>query len=745
MKLHHTFRHLVFLGVFSATGYTAIAQAQLSANLSQYLLAQRKGESYKQAVYGKQHNTVYLSALIKVNNQLKEAELRQNGVLIGTKAGDVYTLQIPENKIGYVCQLKEIDYIQLDEPITANLDIARKSARVDSVQNGINIPMPFTGKNVVVGIIDAGFNYNHPTFYDTTGTVLRLKRVWEQRNVGTPPSGFAYGNELTDTSQMITKGYEVSSFSHGTHVGGIAAGSGFTGSNNSKYRGVAYESDLVFVGIRPEKTEWKTAGMSSIIDAVNYIFTYAKSVGKPAVANLSWGCSIGPNDGSSLFAQVLNNLCGPGRIFVNSAGNNGDENIHLQQKFTATDTVVHSFVMFPTVAGEKRTWIDIWGESGQSFTVQLRLFNGTTEAGSSRVFTLTEATTDTFLVGSNNDTCFLVLTPTASDYNGKPHILIDAFSKTTNNLCVSIRATSGTTHAWLGFVNDYNGYYGAFTNNNQSWATNGDSKYTLGEMSCAASAITVAAYASKISFRNLAGNNQSYAGYGSTNQIAPFSSRGPTVDGRMKPNIAAPGMTIASAVNSYDVSYAAGGSNYAQSVAVNSFQGRSYYYAEAMGTSMSSPMLSGIVALLLQVNPELNPQRIQQILAETAIKDNWTTQTPDSTRWGAGKANAYTAVKKALLTVGLPSEQTPEPLRLSVFPNPNMGACQLVHQSKQKTTALVEITDMLGRIQQTNAWNVTTGENQLALDLTGLSEGFYILTVTGSTGSVATKIQVLKP
>ncbi len=735
-------KHLFFTAVLTLGYLSMFAQAQLSANLQQYLVAQHKQQTYKQAVYSKQNNVVYIGAFLKVNKDLQETQLTDLGVLIGTKAGNIYTAQIPEQKVIYLFKIKGIDYIQLDEPITVNMDAARRSSRVDSVQNGINLPMPYTGKNVVVGIIDAGFNYNHPTFYDTTGTLLRLKRVWEQKNGGTPPAGFSYGNELTDTSAMVAKGYEVNSFSHGTHVGGIAAGSGFTGVNNLKYRGVAYESDLVFVGIRPEKSEWKTAGMSSIIDAANYIFTYAKSVGKPAVANLSWGCSIGPNDGSSLFAQALNNLCGPGRIFVNSAGNNGDENIHLQKQFSSSDTVIQSFVTFPTIAGEKRTWIDIWGEAGKQFSVQLRLFNGSTEQSVSGYFALNNTTTDTFLIGSNNDTCFFTLTATANEFNGKPHILVDAYSKTTNTLCLSIKGVNGTTHAWLGFVQNYNGYYGEFTSNNQPWAVNGDNKYTLGEMSCARSAITVAAYASKITFRNLAGTNQSYTGYGSTNQIAPFSSRGPTVDGRIKPDIAAPGMTIASAVNAYDVSYAPGGSNYAQSVAVNNFGGRNYYYAEAMGTSMSSPMVSGIVALLLQVNPELNPQRIQGILAETAFKDNWTTQNPDSSRWGAGKVNAYAAIKKAIQTVGVETIKDDALRTILVFPNPNKGFFQLELVAQSSGLLHVEITDILGKNLGVKPWKIESGTNVLPINFETENKGIYFVSITGAGIQLVKKIIV---
>lgn len=741
MKYSIILKQLFVYTLFLLLGNEAFAQAKLSANFHQYLNASNAKRPVTNIVYSKQNNQVYLSTLMKINTSFNEKELINLGALIGTRAGNIYTVQIPDNKTPYIIKLKGIDYIQLDEPIAANMDVARKSSRVDSVQNGINLPMKYSGKNVVVGIIDAGFDYTHPTFYDTTGTRLRIKRVWEQKNTGTPPAGFSYGNELTDTAAMVAKGFEVNSFSHGTHVGGIAAGSGYGSLNNSKQRGVAYESDLVFVGIRPEKSEWKGMGMASILDGIQYIFNYAQSVGKPAVVNLSWGCSIGPNDGSSLFSQAVNNLTGPGRIFVLSAGNNGEEKIHIQKHFTTTDTLVNTFVTFPSVAGEQRNWIDIWGDSSNNFCVNLALYNGDSAAYKLTNLCTDNLTLDTFLIGTDGDTCFVVITSTGSDYNGKPHILLDCWSKTANKLNIGIAGSDGTVNMWQGFVQDYVGYYGSFDKLSKSWAVDGDVEYTLGEMSCTKSAITVAAYASKISFKNLQGLSQSYSGYAAANQIVPFSSHGPAANGGVKPDIAAPGMTLASSVNSYDVSYAPGGGNYGQSVAVFSKNGKNYYYAEASGTSMSSPMVSGIVALLLQVNPALSPSRIKEILFATAIKDNFTTPTPNPNRWGAGKINAYAAVKKAILTIGMDNASPDLLSKVQLYPNPNSGQFQLSIDADQQTNWAVSVTNLLGQTIYLAPWQIRSGDNTLPVQLSDdITPGMYIVTVMGEGTQLVKKV-----
>ncbi|MFN5886176.1 MAG: S8 family serine peptidase, partial [Bacteroidota bacterium] len=407
--------------------------ARMSANMQLYL---QQPSACTQKVLYKTAQQNYISTILKVQQPFNEQPLLKLGVSIGTRAGNVYTALIPEQVVQQVLQIEGIEYVQLDEPIFASLESARKAARVDSVHQAILLNMPYTGKGVVVGIIDAGFDYSHPTFYDTTGSVLRIKRVWEQRQTGNQPAGFNYGIELTDTVAMLAKGFDVNTFSHGTHVGGIAAGSGFGSTGNM--RGVAYESELVFVGIRPEKSEWTGMGMASIIDAVNYIFTYAQSVGKPAVANLSWGCSIGPNDGTSLFATALNNITGGGRIFVNSAGNNGDENIHLYKAFTTTDTALYSIATLPVVNSQKRSWLDTWGNAGKSFAVSLQLYNGAQRSTDSLVFLLSQTAIDTFLIGSDGDTLFIKAYGTPADLNGKPHVLLDVFNKSTNRILFGI-------------------------------------------------------------------------------------------------------------------------------------------------------------------------------------------------------------------------------------------------------------------------------------------------------------------
>ena len=101
------------------------------------------------------------------------------------------------------------------------------------------------------------------------------------------------------------------------------------------------------------------------------------------------------------------------------------------------------------------------------------------------------------------------------------------------------------------------------------------------------------------------------------NQVADFSSRGPTFDGRIKPDVVAQGVSVYGAQ-------------------AGSFSG----YINASGTSVAAPIASGIAALLLSAHPHLRNTQVRNILFETA--DN--SKSPDYER-GYGLISALDALE----------------------------------------------------------------------------------------------------
>src|SRR6218665_486220 len=148
----------------SITGLTAqnnnFPKPQLSASTQQYLWRIDKEHNGTAAIMNEYvykldaSGNVFVSTLIKVQPGFNASALTALGVHIGTKAGYIWTAQVPLNNMHSFTQLSGIQYIEMDQPSYPSLDTARKATRVDSVHNGYGmLPQPYSGQGVVVGII----------------------------------------------------------------------------------------------------------------------------------------------------------------------------------------------------------------------------------------------------------------------------------------------------------------------------------------------------------------------------------------------------------------------------------------------------------------------------------------------------------------------------------------------------------------------------------------------------------------
>ena len=755
MKKHYLFLLLLFIVGGSLFAQTIPeVKPKLSPLTKKYLSelqASTRSDIAPSGYLYKKHDdgNYFVSALIQVVNAASvQQQLDALGATVGTKAGNIWTVQVPFNVVPSFCQMNGISYIQMDEPVRPNLDIARKTTRVDSVQKGINLPMKYSGKGVVVGVIDFGFDYNHPTFYDTLHTGYRIKRVWELNSTGTPPAGYTYGNEITDSVLIKAQGTDNSKQTHGTWVAGMAAGSGF-GSNaaNARFRGMAYEADLVLVGVRRDSIEqqWLQGSFTDFLDGINYIFNYATSVGKPCVVNISWGSHSGPHDGSTLFNQACNNLTGPGKLLVMSAGNEGEEKIHLSKTFTSTDTVLSSFLTFSSNV-YKRTWVDVWGDAGKTFCGKVTLYSKNS-AGNTTHFTCIDDNlhNDTLISANGLDTCWVQFITSSAESNGKPRMIIDIYSKATDSINVEVKGTNGTINVWDEYY--YYGYtyryQSAFSNLGKSWAVTGNVISTVSDMGAGDSVLLVGAYASKSAWVDINGHGWNYNSYVLPNRLVPFSSRGPLIGGKIKPDITAPGLTIATSVSSYDTSYTAIGSNKASTISayVDPTLNKTFYYSEFIGTSASAPAASGIAALLLQAKPTLGPTEFNNVIATTAIKDLITGAIPPAgnNNWGHGKINAYGAIRKILgIHTGV-YNYTGEKLECELYPNPNNGSFTVIYESDVTRNLTIDVFNMIGDLIVSENWQTNSGANTHPVDLTEMPKGVYLVRVSSTQGFTTIK------
>ena len=609
----------------------------------------------KEFLVKKINNDLIVRSLMLVNSGLNEANLSDLGITINSKIGNIWTAEIPVRSLSQLGKIRGLDFIEIDTPVKTKLDSARADTKVDLVHNGIGLPQSYTGEGVIVGVIDGGLDFTHPTLQDQNGN-LRLTRVWDQADdSGTPPVGYSYGSEYADPAEILSQqgDTEADQASHATHVTGIAAGSGK--GSSGMYGGVAPGAEIVYVHV---------GGGSGIIDGVAYIFNYAASVGKPAVINMSLGTHIGPHDGTSSLDQALDTLAGPGKILVGAAGNEGSTPLHISHTFSS-DTIATAVELTDNGTGFLETIVEIWGSPNSDFSVAVALLDTTTDEhlGSSEYFAASSAVFGSVnIYESDGDTASVsVAAVPSSPTNQKPNIQLQMSNNTTHVMVLVLTSANSTVHMWN--HGDGNGL--PFSDLGDPDLQNGNTDYTVGEIGGTSnSVITAGAYTTKTMWTDI---DSSTLGISATlHNIADFSSRGPTADERVKPEITAPGSMLASGGSSFDFTL--------DSQNIVARVDNDWPYVMQQGTSMASPMTAGIVALMLQANSTLTKSTITSIFAKTSRTDAFTGSIPvgGSNTWGYGKIDAQAAIAEAAsLTSVAESDILPLQFHLANnYPNP---------------------------------------------------------------------------
>ena len=122
--------------------------------------------------------------------------ISENRILLGSSVGKITTMKVPLERLHNIDFSQFYSYLEIPGKIIPQLDKAVKDTRADSVQRGIGLPVAFTGKDVLIGVTDWGFDYGHPMFYDTLLTHSRIYAAWDQyKQVGNLPTGQNYGVE----------------------------------------------------------------------------------------------------------------------------------------------------------------------------------------------------------------------------------------------------------------------------------------------------------------------------------------------------------------------------------------------------------------------------------------------------------------------------------------------------------------------------------------------------------------------
>ena len=503
----------------------------------------------------------------------------------------LYTGAIPRDAARYISLWPEVAYIEADRLTRPLLDVSGPVVLADVVHPpGLpGWPPPFntdgvTGAGVFVGVVDSGLSGAHLDFHTAgQGTPLRVPHTYVS-----PQLPVSQSDPLTDEE------------GHGTHVTGIAAGNGF--SSSGTYTGMAPDADIL-VG----KTSFFT---SDIVIAVDNLMTFAGNT--PVAVNLSLGAPMGPHDGTSAFESGIDSLAagppGSRRIVAVSAGNERDKDEHFQATlppFGLTTAPV-------TFAGLSSTTAEFWADGDDRYTV-------TATMGTETV------TVPSGLSGSSAGGGITVRNAVSQPPNGATLISVFFLPVLSGDTAsIQLQRTrnggSGKVDAYIDRID------GAFSTSTETG--------TITEPANADAVIAVGAFNTKIG-----------GGAGLVGDISDFSSLGPTRDGRIKPDLTAPGSLIYSARSleaSFDPIEIAPNDN----------------YVILQGTSMSTPHVTGIAALVWQTNPALTGSQMRDRLRRTADPPTDGSQAPNNT-WGTGKVNALRAVTESVASITAPKTATP--------------------------------------------------------------------------------------
>lgn len=537
------------------------------------------------------------------------------GIHIRSVAGDVLTGEVAIDQLSVLESAPNVRYVEAPRALVPDLDWSAAQVGATLVHTQALLgSRPYTGRGVIVGIIDNGIDFTHPDFRNPDGS-SRILYLWDQSlmPIGSEhsPPEFGYGVEYTkDQIDAVLAGRVARSHvrhqdnaGHGTHVAGIAAGNG-QGTGDGRpagtYVGMAPEADIIFVhNVLGGAT---LADSVQTLEAMDYIFRRAVALGRPAVINLSQGMNGGSHDGTSLLSQGINNLLReqPGRAVVKSAGNEYQWDCHAAGLVPVGNTIEVEFRM---PAGNRQPdFIELWYPAADRLTIALRLPDGSQtpwhEAGGP----------PTVHMSTNGNRSF-ILSELHNPNNGDNRLFVQIESGLADTiqsgawklLLRGLQIANGRFDAWIERTRrdapEQPRFTGRYVDRNRTISSPGN----------AHEVITVTAYD-----RN--GN------------IADFASRGPTRDGRLKPDLGAPGVDIVSTL-------ATGLED--QAARWNLLAPDGVHWAMS-GTSTAAPHVAGLIALLFEYNPRYSAQKLKALLTAIARQDGYTNQVPNEV-WGHGK------------------------------------------------------------------------------------------------------------
>ena len=629
----------------------------------------------------------YILALVESTDG--NATIQQKGGLVWQDFGHgFYAAFLPVDSLGALDQSASIVRMEANELSNVLNDNSKEILGVNKVWNGIELPQAFRGNGVLAGVMDIGFDFTHPSFRNEDGS-SRVIWFWDPLAENDNPKELGRTYTTPDEVLAAEHSYNAAQDNHGSHVLGSIAGRGIDGN----FAGMAPEADIIGghvpLGDIPQdfysrlndylmktflpETNGLPMGIvnveiSSVIElAMLYkIFKKADELNKPCVVNWSFGAPSSFSADFTAYETVLNRMLGPGRIVVASAGNDGGMMKYVKKE---ADKPMEQPVYYKS---EIRTYsMYIRTKMDNPFFKMDMVFEDLAD-------TIHIDTYDAIIKNAFNQDYEASVDIPRSEWEDEFEDLEEyPFSvavKTTNfaegyagfnlivhpsekyshseNMVGKIIVNSPVELEFLG-SKDAKGGYTRFSNENIE-NSRGCNIKTINFPGSLERIVTVGAMHQCTSFTNIFGEDATYIALGSEKgHLSSFSSCGPTIDNRIKPDVVAPGHNVLSVYNSFYEPGPAENVEKKMAYKANAF-GKDYAIWTMSGTSMSSPVATGVIALWLQANPNLTPEDIKGVIERTSHQpEPEFSGTDKNIYYGWGEIDAYAGLLDILGLTGI--------------------------------------------------------------------------------------------
>lgn len=638
-----------------------------------------------------------METVIKLDEATAEAtieQLKAAGLTLHSRIGQQVSATMPLSACEEVEQMPGVLRIATHELLPRFMsDVTRKEIRSSEIdgEQGFIGKQPYTGKGVTICMIDAGFDFQHPAFYDEQGR-SRIKAVYmpfTENGKKVTFDGITLPGSVYDTPEEIAQlTTDITEMYHGTHTAAIAAGT----RSPQGFGGVAPDADLVIccsnasngdIGV-PLSEVISTEG---IFHSLAFAGQYAKQLSQRMVVSASLGINHGSHNGKGVMTEAFEALCQQGIPVVLSAGNEGDEKITLHKVFESDDDVLHGFMSAGISIMEGYTHADVplsiqvslvKQEPSESF-MDDDVYNTIWESPmldekSGALFNLKSSDDENLSEGFTGEISIGVLkgeegTQLAFYYTGE-------FSDM-HYFDVCIRSKQGT---------DLYLFSAKLSSHSKDGYSDSEPFMTLNDWTTAPDVISVGAYCANDIKRLLTEEEEDTNN--TLGDIAEFSSYGTGFNGVHCPTLSAPGVNIVSAVSHYSIEAGMqddddddegydddednneendgfgndedsdsdddaddgedddddGDSSSTQFREEMMWKG--FHYTAEEGTSQAAPAVSGTIALWLEADPTLTIAQIKDIISQSCHTDQYTEASPD--RFGLGKLDAKKGLELVL-------------------------------------------------------------------------------------------------